>query len=340
MTISSPILVVGQLSNEHLGFHFKTALSELGLPGQFLDYRSCKSSFEILNKIWWRLFDKSYVHQESFQKRLQSEQEIASAKTVFVLGNSPVTQKTLLWFKSNQVKTINFLADDPWNTKISPNWFLNSLPLYDLLITPRKANLSQLQQLSSGKVIYLPFGYNPQIHFEDSKLTPEEEQKYSCDVMFFGGADPDRVPYIIELIRAGFNLKLYGGYWDRYPETKPYSRGIISPEELRKAIKASKVVLNLVRRANRDGHVMRSFEGPAMGGCMLNEFTEEHLEIFGSSNTLFFQNSEEMVKHVKALISSSELRTQITQSNSDRIVKGKNTYTDRLKVILEHLAKL
>ena len=32
---------------------------------------------------------------------------------------------------------------------------------------------------------------------------------------------------------------------------------------------------------------MRTFEGPAMGGCMLNELTEEHSEILGSEDSIF-----------------------------------------------------
>ena len=44
---------------------------------------------------------------------------------------------------------------------------------------------------------------------------------------------------------------------------------------------AAKVNLCLVRRAKRDGHVMRSFEIAAVGGCMLAQDTDEHREIFG-----------------------------------------------------------
>jgi hypothetical protein len=37
-----------------------------------------------------------------------------------------------------------------------------------------------------------------------------------------------------------------------------------------------------VRRASRDGHIMRSFEIAAVGGCMLAQDIDEHREIFGS----------------------------------------------------------
>ena len=96
-----------------------------------------------------------------------------------------------------------------------------------------------------------------------------------------GGADRDRVPFIAALGAAGFSIALYGDHWDRFPETKPYDRGYADPQTLRQATAAAKIALCLVRRANRDGHVMRSFEIPAIGACMLVEDTEEHREIFG-----------------------------------------------------------
>ena len=50
---------------------------------------------------------------------------------------------------------------------------------------------------------------------------------------------------------------------------------------IRAASASAKVCLCLVRRANRDGHTMRSFEAAAIGGCILAEDTADHREIFG-----------------------------------------------------------
>ncbi len=291
----------------------------------------------ILNQISWRLFDKTYWHQEQFQKQIFFELNKSASNAVIVVGTSPVNCHTLKKINSNRVKTINFVTDDPWNPAHLSRWYLNSLAEYDLLITPRRSTLNQLKQVSKGKVIYLPFAYNPQVHFEESQLTTDDFRRYSCDIMFFGGADKDRLPYICELIRSGLTVKLYGGYWERYPETRPLTLGIVPPAELRKAVKASKIVLNLVRRSNRDGHVMRSFEVPAMGGCMLNEETEEHIEIFGSETLPFFRTPEEMVKQAKILIKSPELREKFVRLGKNKIVGGENTYSDRLRTILKEI---
>ena len=76
-------------------------------------------------------------------------------------------------------------------------------------------------------------------------------------------------------------VALVGGYWERYPAFRAQALGIKPPEIIRALTASAKVNFCLVRRANRDGHVMRSFEIAATGGCMVAEDTVKHREIFG-----------------------------------------------------------
>jgi spore maturation protein CgeB len=139
------------------------------------------------------------------------------------------------------------------------------------------------------------------------------------------------------LIRAGFKVALYGGYWDRRAETKPFHRGHADVTTLRKATADAKVALGLVRRANRDGHAMRSFEVPAMGGCLLTENTEEHHEIFGPEGecTVYFGDEAEMLRKVRWLLDHEAERRRLAATAHARITSGGNTYADRLKTMLE-----
>jgi len=97
------------------------------------------------------------------------------------------------------------------------------------------------------------------------------------------------------------------------------------------------VSLILVRRANRDGSAMRSFEIPACGACCVAEDTEEHREIFGLDGeaVLYFRTPEELVRRVKEVFGNPELRAKL-RTNAHRAITGKpNTYVDRIKTILE-----
>jgi spore maturation protein CgeB len=233
------------------------------------------------------------------------------------------------------VRTINFLTDDPWNPAHRAPWFLETLPFYDCVFSPRQANLDDLRRLGCRHVSYVSFAYAPGIHFPEGP--GPEGGADGADLFFAGGADRDRVPYLAACIRAGFRVRLHGGYWHRYRETRAHAGGHLGPAELRRALRRAKVALCLVRRANRDGHVMRSFEIPAVGTCMLTEDTEEHRQIFGpdGQHVVYFRSLDEMVGRLRWLLDRPEERARLAAAAHRLIaVDGKNTYRDRLETML------
>jgi spore maturation protein CgeB len=156
------------------------------------------------------------------------------------------------------------------------------------------------------------------------------------DVVFAGGGDADRVPYIAALSRAGFRIALYGGYWERFPETRNLTRGLTSLAVVREAVAAARVAICLVRRANRDGVCMRTFEVPAMGGCMLAEKTDEHVALFGpeGETVLYFDSVPEMTDKVSWLLEHDAERERLREAAHRLILEGRHTYRDRLETIL------
>jgi spore maturation protein CgeB len=213
---------------------------------------------------------------------------------------------------------------------------MKALPLYDHLFSPRRANLADLEAIGCQRVSYLPFAYAPEIHFPEPYPPGKKEGSIPADVVFAGGADRDRVPILAALLRAGFRVELYGGYWARFPETRASARGEAGPETVRRAIGRAKVALCLVRRANRDGHAMRAFEVPAIGACMLAEDTSEHREIFGDEGqaVIYFRTLEDLVTKLRWLLTQDNERQRLARAAHNLIVNGRNTYTDRLTEML------
>src|SRR5262249_2511280 len=152
------------------------------------------------------------------------------------------------------------------------------------------------------------------------------------DVLFVGGCDRDRLPLIEALIESGLKMALFGGYWDKYPVTRPHWRGIADQPAIRSASAAARVCLCLVRRANRDAHVMRSFEAAAIGGCIIAEDTADHRDIFGSDNDTvrYFKSASEMVQQAQLLVADSEARCRLSTQLRSRFAASTNTYTNRL----------
>jgi spore maturation protein CgeB len=92
----------------------------------------------------------------------------------------------------------------------------------------------------------------------------------------------------------------------------------------------------LPRHANRDGHVMRTYETAAAGGCMLVEETPEHRSIFASAPpcVTFFQGLDDMVVQIRKLIDDPALRLRLRLALRQHIVLGgRNRYQDRLESI-------
>ena len=251
-------------------------------------------------------------------------------------GLAPLEASALQEIGQLGVRRLNYLTDDPFNPAHHSPWFLKGLPHYDHVFSPRRANMEDLRRLGCPMVSYVPFAYAPEVHFPEPSATAEEQTGFGIDVVFAGGADRDRVPYMAALIRAGFKVALYGGYWERYRETKAHARGHADPQTLRKAISGAKVALGLVRRANRDGHAMRTFEVPAIGACMLIEDTEEHREIFGDDGkaVVYFRDVDDMIEKLGWLLVHEDERQRLAQTVRHLITLGKHTYRDRLITML------
>jgi spore maturation protein CgeB len=234
------------------------------------------------------------------------------------------------------VRRLNYLTDDPWNPHHQAGWFLAALPHYDEVYSPRRSNLADLEQCGCRTVSYLPFGYDPALHFPEVPAGAKRGDFPQTDVIFVGGGDADRVPYVTALKEAKFRIELYGSYWDRYRPTRGLTRGQINVGNLRLATREAKISLCLLRKANRDGHVMRSFEIPAIGSCMLVEHSEEHEAIFGANeeSVLFFRTVPEMVARCHRLCQDDSLRRHLAEAVHQRIVGGANTYADRLRQML------
>ena len=254
-------------------------------------------------------------------------------------GIAPIEETTLRRLGKLGVRRINFLTDDPWNRAHYAPWFLKALPHYDHVFSPRRANLEDLRRAGCCNVTYMPFAYAPGVHFSDPPLTAEENRRLAADVIFAGGADHDRLPWIRALIDAGFSIALYGGYWDRQSDTKRWDRGIAGTHEIRRAVAAARVALCLVRQANRDGHAMRTFELAAMGACILAEDTAEQREILGEDGkgVVYFRSCPEMIEKTRWLLEHDIERRRLRDCARERLSSGKNTYADRLIAMLEYV---
>lgn len=331
------LLIVGFPEVTHIGYHLMTAASDLGLATDIIDMNAAFSSSRVRRAYNWRFRAHRPPRLKSFSRLVLEKCRTLNPLTLLCTGFAPIQLSDLETIRKKGIKTLNFLTDDPFSLSTKAKWFVAALPGYDHVFTPRKANLEDLEDAGCRGVSYLPFAYNPSVHYPvETPSDPLELESLRSDVLFIGGADEERIPFFTALSRAGLRVALYGGYWERHSETRAAARGSADAETMRKAMACTKVVPCLVRRSNRDGHSMRSYEAPAMRGCVLAEGTEDHRSMFGMNGetAVFFDTPDELTEAAESLVADVSRRDRLAVAAWSRIVEGGNTYTDRLRAML------
>jgi len=336
VTRPTRVLLVGNPDPTHIGGHLLAAARDVGVELLCLDSTQAYQGAWLTRQIGWRLGGRRPVALKTFARSLEEAVDAFAPDMLLATGIAPLERETLERVAGRGVATANFLTDDPWNRSHVAPWFLKALPVYQVVFSPRRANLDDLERLKGPVVHYLPFAYSPHVHYRE-RAPDGLRRQFVADVAFAGGADEDRVAAVTPLIDAGISVALYGGYWDRYRETRAVARGFVDAPGLRHAIAEANIALGLVRRANRDGHAMRSFEVAAMGACMLVEDTPEHRNLFGDDleTVKYFAGSADPMASVRWLLAHETERRRLGEAVRVRVTTGKHTYADRLASIVE-----
>lgn len=335
MTTETRLLIVGNPEPIHVGAHLLAAARELGVTAELCDVRRAYEASWTVRQLNWRIRGHRPAKLETFSAEVLKFAARFEPTHVLATGIAPLTAEALHALhalRKRQTKILNYLTDDPWSPHQRADWFLRGLGFYDAVFTPRHANTDDLRKVGCPRIAYVPFAYNPDAHFPATDAEPDLE----CDVMFAGGADADRVPFLGACVQAGLDVHLYGGYWKRYPETRSAARGHAEMGLVRRAVKSARICLNLVRRSNRDDHVMRTYELAAMRGCILTEDTAEHRRLFGEPGhaVIYFASVPEMLDKAKQLLAQPQERERLAASAYELVTRGQNTYRDRLATML------
>lgn len=329
------ILIIGQEAGSGVGGSLLRAARARGIDARIMESARAYDAHSVVRRVSWHLLGRRPYRLRAFSDAVVTAALEQRADVLLATGIAPLDARALGTLRSNGIITANFLTDDPWNRSRASSWFNEAVIQYGQIFTPRRANIADLQAAGCARVAYLPFGYDHEIFYREPSAA-KAGRTLDSDVYFAGGADADRVPYLMALIRAGLDVRLHGGNWSRFPETRPFDRGIAEPAEVRQGLNRTKVGLCLVRRANRDGNCMRTFEVPATGACLLAEDTPEHREIFGPEDqaALYFSSIGEMVEKARVLAADAARRGRIAAAGHDLMLSGRHTYHDRLAQML------
>lgn len=242
------------------------------------------------------------------------------------------------------------------------------LRVYDVMVVTKRYELDRYRQQASGRIIYSPLGYDPVGHAPPTVVERRPDQQ----VVFVGGWEPRRERLMERALSATPGVAVWGYGWriaqqSRLNPLRALRLGRLDPEHrvylgerrhaLRSAIRegegrsgeifeerysaaiaGSSIALGFVREVCPDQHTTRTFEIPAIGGFMLADRTDEHLEFFDEGREAeFFGSDDEYMEKIQYYLRNETARAQIARAGHQRCLTSGYSYDDRIRTVMANL---
>ncbi len=224
---------------------------------------------------------------------------------------------TINELKKRLPRVVLYVNDDPTSPRDGSRWgsLKRAAAAYSLIAVVREENVTELRQLGAQQVKRVWMSYDELAH-RPPVLTPEDQAQWGSEVLFAGTWMPERGPFMVELLRLGVPVSIFGDHWHKAPEwpqvRSAYRGRALAPVEYVKAIASAKISLGLLSKGNRDLHTRRSMEIPYIGGLLCAERTREHQQLYREGEeAVFWSNAAECAAQCQALLADDARREKI-----------------------------
>lgn len=238
--------------------------------------------------------------------------------------------------------------DNPFSKNANPKiWkkYLKSINFHDLHFAYREDNIKDYHACNAKNSYLLRSYFIPE---EDCKISLKNiPKKFQCDVVFVGHYENDnRLEMLEEILKAGYNLKIYGPGWEKAikKQSKPSILNNILPikpiygSDYQKVICGSKVALCFLSKLNKDTYTRRNFQIPAMKTVMLSERTKDLINIFEENlECMFFSDKDELLSKLADLLNDTELRKKISEAAYKKVYKAKHDINSRMSIFMQQV---
>jgi hypothetical protein len=243
------------------------------------------------------------------------------------------------------------------------------MSVYDALVVTKLYELDDYRRHARGQVVYSPLGYDPIGHAPPAYPLMNAKEK----VVFVGGWEPRRERLLSKAFRVTSDVAVWGYGWRisqgkrlnplralrlgrLTPERLLYvgarkselgaalrlaegSNGEIYEERYANAVAGSQIALGFVREVCPDQHTTRTFEIPAIGGFMLADRTEEHLELFEEGREAeYFGSDDEYLDKIRFYLANESARHRVALAGHMRCMSSGYSYDERIRAVMTALA--
>jgi spore maturation protein CgeB len=219
-----------------------------------------------------------------------------------------------------------------------------TIPLYDLHFTTNRANVEDLKRLGARAVAPSSLRYD-QRHFSPRRFEAGDLAPYRSDTVFVGHWEPATEDAVLQIVAAGIDLRVWGENWRRAQAKDRLGEAVMHRslwlDDYVKALLASKIALGFLSKWNRNTAACRSFEIPAVGGFLLAERTDEHLESYREGvEAEFFGDHKEMLDKLRYYLEHETERRDIARRGHERCLASGYSYGAQMPRDWRHVKAL
>ncbi len=335
------VLLASEFGLGQIGGSFQRAFEEIGVEVDAFDMAKEYLERPLAgNRYFSFVFRWRYARAMSlrlYQRALQYRPDL-----LLVTKGHWINPRALRSIHSLGAKIFNFYTDSPffysdrsYGRVNTSRWVYESFALYDAFFTFTQYLMEDLRRYGCRRVEYLPFARDPHLHrpYEGN----EDLKEYECDISFIGNLDEERLHWLTPL--SAYHLKIWGGKQGQLdlrasPLRSKFQGKTLYGEDFAKAIRASKITLNLMRQVNLGSHNMRTFEAPSCRAFVLSVRNPEVVQLFREDKeAAYFSTRDELLAKVELYLAHPEERERIARAGWERVKD--ETYAKRAQRILE-----
>lgn len=247
-------------------------------------------------------------------------------------------------------RLVGYNNDDPFapsQPKYLWRHFMRAVPEYDLMLAYRHANVEAFKAASARRVQLMRSWYVADRNFP-VRLTEAEKVEFASDVVFVGHYEPDqRIEYLEEIVRQGFNLKIFGPpkYWQKPLSDSRVLRHLaptrmVWGSDYNRALCGAGVALCFFSKLNRDTYTRRCFEIPATRTLMLSEYSDDLASLYWEGvEADYFRSCDEMITKLRYFLENDKARSMVAEAGYRKVVSAGHDVDSRMKQMLLTLAE-
>ncbi len=250
---------------------------------------------------------------------------------VFIYGSNPWVSASVIKNIKNKRKCKVVLWEV--NNFCFRGYQAESIPYYDAVFTLDSYLLPLLHVNGVKNAYYLPACIDPEEHFPII-LNEEDRARFSADISMMGSPYPTRVGIVQNL--TGYNLRVYGSGWKKYPQMVPFvfDAPILDLGKL-KVFSASRISLNIHGPHMINGENYRVFEAAACAAACFSLYKPDLVKCFEpEKEVILFENIEDLHTKIDYYLAHPEKLQEVAVAAHRRVL-AEHTYHQRVDMILK-----